>query len=52
MIKFGQAEYCDFIVKMFADKLDKILEEKERKNFNSKNTEDILREFPSSKDVI
>lgn len=40
MTKFGQAEYCDFMARIFADKLDKILEAAEKQNFNSKNTED------------
>ena len=26
MTKFGQAEYCDFMARVFADKLDEILE--------------------------
>ena len=41
MTKFGQAEYSDFMAKVFADKLDKILEQDEKQSFNSKNTEDI-----------
>lgn len=52
MTKFGQAEYIDFMAKLFADKLDKILETDEKQNFNSRNTEDIYRKFPSSKDAI
>ena len=52
MTKFGQAEYCDFMARVFADKLDEILEQTEKQNFSSKNTEDIFREFTSSKDVI
>mgnify|MGYP001030441990 CR=1 FL=1 len=51
MTKFGQAEYCDFMAKVFADKLDKILEEIEKKNFNIRNTEDIYKQFPSSRDA-
>ena len=51
MTKFGQAEYIDFMAKLFADKLDKILEKSEKQNLNSKNAEDIYRKFPSSKDV-
>lgn len=51
MTKFGQAEYNDFMAKVFADKLDKILEEDEKQNFNSRNTEDIYKEFASSKDA-
>ena len=52
MTKFGQAEYSDFMAKVFADKLDEILEAAEKQNFSSRNTEDIFREFTSSKDVI
>ena len=52
MTKFGQAEYCDFMARVFADKLDEILEQTEKQNFSSRNTEDIFREFTSSKDVI
>ena len=51
MIKFGQAEYNDYMAKMFLNKLDKILETSEKKDFSSRNTEDIYREFPSSKDA-
>ena len=51
MTKFGQAEYSDFMARVFADKLDEILEAAEKQNFSS-NTEDIFREFTSSKDVI
>ena len=51
MTKFGQAEYSDFMAKVFADKLDKILEAAEKQNFKSRNTEDIYKEFASSKDA-
>ena len=51
MTKFGQAEYSDFMARIFADKISKILEESEKENFNGRNTEDIYRKFPSSKDV-
>lgn len=51
MTKFGQAEYNDFIAKMFVDKLDKILETSEKQDFSNRNTEDIYKEFPSSKDA-
>lgn len=51
MTKFGQAEYIDFMARIFADKLDKILEENEKQNFNSRNSEDIYKNFPSSKDA-
>ena len=49
--KFGQAEYSDFMARVFADKLDEILESAEKQNFNSKNTEDIYSQFSSSKDA-
>ncbi len=52
MTKFGQAEYIDFMAKIFADKINNILEESEKQNFNNKNAEDIYRNFPSSKDAI
>ncbi len=51
MNKFGQAEYSDFMARIFADKLDKILEEVEKQNFKSKNTKDIYNQFPSSRDA-
>ncbi len=51
MTKFGQAEYNDFMAKVFADKLDEILETAEKQNFNCKNAEDIYKEFASSKDA-
>lgn len=51
MTKFGQAEYNDFMARIFADKLDKILEATEKQNFNNRNTEDIYKEFASSKDA-
>ena len=46
MTKFGQAEYSDFMARVFADKLDEILEAAD-----SKNTEDIYGQFPSSRDA-
>ena len=51
MTKFGQAEYNDYIAKMFVNKLDKILETSEKQDFSNRNTEDIYREFPSAKDA-
>lgn len=51
MTKFGQAEYCDFMARVFADKLAEILEQTEKQNFSSKNTEDIYGQFPSSRDA-
>ena len=51
MTKFGQAEYIDFMARIFADKISNVLEESEKQNFNSRNAEDIYRNFPSSKDV-
>ena len=51
MTKFGQAEYSDFMAKVFADKLDEILETAEKQNFNNKKTEDIYIQCPSSWDA-
>ncbi|MCM1226692.1 MAG: hypothetical protein NC320_12680 [Clostridium sp.] len=51
MTKFGQAEFNDFMARMFSDKISKILEESEKQNFNSRNAEDIYRKFPSSRDA-
>lgn len=51
MTKFGQAEYNDFMARIFADKLDEILEATEKQDFNIRNTEDIYKEFASSKDA-
>ena len=51
MTMFGQAEFSDFMARIFADKLDKILEESEKQDFNNRNTEDIFRKFQSSKDA-
>lgn len=51
MTKFGQAEYSDFMARVFADKLDEILEADDKQNFNSKNTEDIYNQFSSSRDA-
>ena len=33
MTKFGQAEYNDFMARIFADKLDKLLKESEKQNY-------------------
>lgn len=52
MTKFGQAEYIDFMARIFADKISNILEESEKQNFNSRNAEDIYRKFASSKDAM
>lgn len=52
MKRYGQAEYIDFMARVFADKLDKILEVVEKQNFNSKNAEDIYSQFPSSRDAV
>ena len=52
MTKFGQAEYSDYVAKVFADKLDQFLEEMEKQQFNTRNTEDMYTSFPSSKDVV
>ena len=51
MTKFVQAEYCDFMARVFADKLDEILDADDKQNFNSKNTEDIYGQFASSRDA-
>ena len=51
MTKFGQAEYNDFMARIFADKLDKLLKESEKQNYINRNTEDICKEFASSKDA-
>ena len=51
MTKFGQAEYNNYIAKMFVNKLDKILETSEKQDFSNRNTEDIYREFSSIKDA-
>lgn len=51
MTKFGQAEYNDFMARIFADKLDKLLKESEKHNYINRNTEDIYKEFVSSKDA-
>lgn len=51
MNKFGQAEYSDYMARIFADKLDEILEATEKQDFNIRNTEDIYKEFASSKDA-
>ena len=51
MTKFGQAEYSDFMARVFTDKLDKILEQDEKQSFNIKNTEEIYSQFPSSRDA-
>ena len=45
MTKFGQAEYNDFMARIFADKLDKLLKESEKHNYINRNTEDIYKEF-------
>ena len=51
MTKFGQAEYNDFVARVFVAKLDKIIEEIEKQQYNSRNTEDMYNRFPSSKDA-
>ena len=51
MTKFGQTEYNDFMARIFADKLDKLLKESEKHNYINRNTEDIYKEFASSKDA-
>lgn len=52
MTKFGQAEYLENLAKAFVEhKLDEILEATEKQDFNIRNTEDIYKEFASSKDA-
>lgn len=52
MTKFGQAEFVDFITETFVEnRLEKLLEENEKTSLNSKNTEDIYKKFPSSRDA-
>ena len=46
MTKFGQAEYNDFMARIFADKLDKLLKESEKQNYINRNTEDIYKATP------
>lgn len=42
---------ANFMARVFADKLDEILEAAEKQNFSSKNTEDVYGQFPSSRDA-
>lgn len=50
MMKYGQAEYLEKIAKAFVEhKLDEILEESEKQDFNNRNAEDIFEKFQSSK---
>lgn len=52
MTKFGQAEFAEFLSEIFVkEKLDKMLENSEKKNFSGRNTEDIYKKFPSAKDT-
>ena len=52
MIKFGQAEFAKYLTEIFMEnKLNEILESAEKQIFQSKNTEDIYREFPSANDA-
>ena len=52
MMKYGQAEYLENIAKAFVEhKLDKLLKESEKQNYINRNTEDIYKEFASSKDA-
>ncbi len=53
MTKFGQAEFADFIMETFLkNRLEKLLAENEKTSLNSRNKEDIYKNFPSSKDVV
>lgn len=52
MTKFGQAEFADFITKTFVkNRLEKLLAENEKTSLNSRNTKDIYKKFPSSRDA-
>ena len=52
MTKFGQAEFADYITENFVkNRLEKLLAENEKASLSSKNSEDIYRKFPSSKDA-
>lgn len=52
MTKFGQAEFADFITEIFVkNRLEKLLAENEKTRLNSRNTEDIYKNFPSAKDA-
>lgn len=52
MTKFGQAEFADFITEIFMkSRLEQLLTENEKTSLNSRNSEDIYRNFPSSKDA-
>lgn len=52
MTKFGQAEFAEFLAVLFTEnKLEKMLGKAEKQNFSSKNTEEIYKEFASSKDA-
>lgn len=52
MTKFGQAEFAEFLAEIFVkNKLDKMLEDSEKRNFSSRNTEDIYKKFSSAKDA-
>lgn len=49
MTKFGQAEYGDFMARMFADKLDEILETTEKQKIFTKN---LYRQKMQLKEVL
>ena len=49
MTKFGQAEYGDFMARMFADKLDEILETTETQKIFTKN---LYRQKMQLKEVL
>lgn len=53
MTKFGQAEFAEFLAEVFMkDKLAQMLKSAEKKIFSRKNTEDIYRELPSSRNAV
>ncbi len=52
MTKFGQAEFADFITENFVkNRLEKLLAENEKTSLSSRNTKEIYKNFPSSKDA-
>lgn len=52
MIKYGQAEYIDYIEKIFVEsKLSEYLNEIEKDRYIKANQNDIYSEFPSSQNA-
>ena len=52
MTKFGQAEYNDFMARIFADKLDKLLKESEKQNYINRNTKNLRRQKTQLKEKL